>query len=223
MALRGRSYQLYAGTVTILAHLIAITVTVLVLVWLLKFQGGLAFKSGNKSKIFNLHPFLMVVGLVIIGGEAIMAYKTMPGTRRAHKGLHIILHLLALLAGILGTCAVFKFKDETGTKDFVTLHTWLGIIAISAYGSQFLLGFFTFFFPGAAMPTRANILPWHTFFGMVIFLLAVCAAETGLLQRFSDLRLRLNQEGLIVNFTGLLIFLFAVTVTLSAILPRGPY
>ncbi|KAM6567577.1 hypothetical protein CsatA_026705 [Cannabis sativa] len=223
MASGGRSYQLYAGVVTILSHLIAITVTVLVLVWLLKFQGGFAFKSGNTQKIFNLHPFLMVVGLIVIGGEAIMAYKTMSGTRRAHKGVHIILHLLALLAGILGTYAVFKFKDETGTKDFVTLHTWLGIIVITAYGLQFLLGFFTFFFPGAAMPARANILPWHTFFGMVIFLLAVCTAETGLLQRFITLGLGLNQEGLIVNFTGLLIFLFAVTVTLSVILPRNHY
>ncbi|KAF4397238.1 hypothetical protein G4B88_009084 [Cannabis sativa] len=205
MASGGRSYQLYAGVVTIFSHLIAITVTVLVLVWLLKFQGGFAFKSGNTQKIFNLHPFLMVVGLIVIGGEAIMAYKTMPGTRRAHKGVHIILHLLALLAGILGTYAVFKFKDETDPF------------------FQFLLGFFTFFFSGAAMPARANILPWHTFFGMVIFLLAVCTAETGLLQRFITLGLGLNQEGLIVNFTGLLIFLFAVTVTLSVILPRNHY
>ncbi|KAF4348207.1 hypothetical protein G4B88_001193 [Cannabis sativa] len=121
MASGGRSYQLYAGVVTILSHLIAITVTVLVLVWLLKFQGGFAFKSGNTQKIFNLHPFLMVVGLIVIGGEAIMAYKTMPGTRRAHKGVHIILHLLALLAGILGTYAVFKFKDETVLVRFLHL------------------------------------------------------------------------------------------------------
>ncbi|PON60828.1 Cytochrome b561 and DOMON domain-containing protein [Parasponia andersonii] len=193
MAPRGRSYQLYAAPVTILAHLIAITVTVLVLVWLLKFEGGFAFKSGNKLKIFNLHPFLMVVGLIIFGGE--------------------------------GTYAVFKFKDETGTKDLVSLHTWLGIIAISAYGLQFVLGFFTFFFPGAAMPTRGSLLPWHTYFGTVIFLLAVCAAETGLIQRFIGLglALKLNQEGLIVNFTGLLIFLFGVSVTLSVILPRGSY
>lgn len=88
---------------------------------------------------------------------------------------------------------------------------------------QFVLGFFTFFFPGAAMPKRADLLPWHTFFGMVIFLLAVCTAETGLVLRFNALNLGLNQRGLIVNFTGLLIFLFGVSVTLSVILPRGPY
>ena len=75
-----------------------------------------------------------------------MAYKTVPGTRRARKGVHIILHLLALLAGILGIIAVFKFKHENGTKDFVSLHTWLGIITISAYGLQVCTSCFLFFF-----------------------------------------------------------------------------
>lgn len=54
MAASGRSYQLTATPVTILAHLIAIAVTILVLVWLLHFREGLGFKSANKPKIFNV-------------------------------------------------------------------------------------------------------------------------------------------------------------------------
>ncbi|EXC05046.1 putative transmembrane ascorbate ferrireductase 3 [Morus notabilis] len=226
MAPSGRSYQISATPAAILAHLIAIAVTTLVLVWLLHFQDGFAFKSLNKLKIFNLHPFLMIVGLIIMGGEAMMAYKTVPGTRRAQKGVHVILHQLALLAGVLGTYVIFKFKHEDGTtKDFVTLHTWLGIITISAYGLQFLLSFFTFLFPEAAAPRKATILPWHVFFGMAIFLLAIGTAETGLVQKSIALKLNLkiSQEGLIVNFIGLLISLFGVSVGLSVILPRRGY
>ncbi|KAJ6910870.1 hypothetical protein NC652_021503 [Populus alba x Populus x berolinensis] len=35
------------------AHLLAIAVTTLVLVWLLHFRGGLAFESANKGEILN--------------------------------------------------------------------------------------------------------------------------------------------------------------------------
>ncbi|KAL0005133.1 hypothetical protein SO802_012694 [Lithocarpus litseifolius] len=65
------------------------------------------------------------------------------------------------------------------------------------------------------------LLPWHGFVGMVIFLLAICTAETGFVEIFISLALERNQEALVRNFTGLLIFLFAVSVTLSVILPRS--
>jgi cytochrome b-561 len=83
------------------------------------------------------------------------------------------------------------------------------------------LGFFAYFFPGAEASTRATLLPWHKFIGIVIFLLAVGTAETGLIQYSDFLYLFRNQEALIVNFTGLLLFLFSVFVGLSVILPRN--
>lgn len=81
---------------------------------------------------------------------------------------------------------------------------------------QWLFGFVAYIFPGSEMSTRASFKPWHTFFGMVIFLLAVCTAEIGL----NYFILGNNQQGLLVNFTGLLIFLFAAAVSLAVLLPR---
>ena len=86
---------------------------------------------------------------------------------------------------------------------------------------QWVFGFFSFWFPGAEMPTRGRLMPWHWFVGMVIFLMAILTAETGLVWRFYDLELQRSQEALIVNFTGLLILLFAIAVSLSVVLPRG--
>lgn len=82
---------------------------------------------------------------------------------------------------------------------------------------QWVLGFFSYVFPGAEMSAKASYMPWHVFGGMFIFFLAICTAQTGLLQRFKTL----NQEGLIVNFTGLLLVLFAIGVGLSGFLPQG--
>lgn len=67
---------------------------------------------------------------------AIIAYKSVPTPRNSQKLVHLILHLLALISGILGIYAVFKFKNKPDQKDMVTLHSWLGIITISLFGLQ---------------------------------------------------------------------------------------
>ncbi|KAM1299534.1 hypothetical protein EV2_011267 [Malus domestica] len=170
-----------------------------------------------------VHTFLMVVGFILIGGEAIMAYKTVQGERNTQKGAHLILHLLALVAIIFGFYCAIKFDHESGVQHFLTLHSWLGIITISLFGLQYLFGFVLYVFPGGDKSSRGNFMPWHTFFGMVVFLLAVCTAETGLLERFLFLGvIKMNEQVLIVNFIGLLLFLFAATVSLTVLLP-GPY
>ncbi|EEF34854.1 probable ascorbate-specific transmembrane electron transporter 1 [Ricinus communis] len=214
---KSRSYQVSAAPVTMLAHLIAIAVATLVLVWLLHFEEGFSYTSANKIKILNVHTFLMIVGFILIAGEAIMAYKTVPANRKVQKAVHFILHMTALGAGIMGVYAAFKFKHEIGAKDMVTIHSWLGMCTICLFGLQWVLGFFSYVFPGAEMSSRAAYMPWHVFGGMFIFFLAICTAETGLIQRFKTL----NQEGLMLNFTGLLLVLFAVGVGLSGVLPRG--
>ncbi|OVA03863.1 Cytochrome b561 [Macleaya cordata] len=223
MAAKNRSSFLLSATpVSVIAHLLGIAATTLVLVWILHFRGGLALKSETKQKIFNVHPVLMVIGFIIVGGEGIMAYKTVPSSsRKMQKLVHLVLLLIALLLGILGVFAVFKFHHELGIPDLYTLHSWLGIITICLFGLQWLFAFFSFWFPGAEMPIRARLVPWHAFVGMVIFLMAICTAETGLLQKFILLGLVRGQEALIVNFTGLIILLFGIAVGLTAILRRA--
>lgn len=70
------------------------------------------------------------------------------------------------------------------------------------------------------MSARGKYLPWHIFFGMAIFLLAICTAETGLVQKFIFLGLVHGKEALVVNFIGVAILLFGLAVAFSALLPR---
>ncbi|KAK7310142.1 hypothetical protein RJT34_07444 [Clitoria ternatea] len=215
-----RGLQVQATSITLFAHLLFIAIITLVLIWLLHFREGVAFNSSNPIKIFNLHPLLML-GFILVGGEAIMAYKSFPGKRRSVKVVHLLLHLIALLAGILGIIAVFKSKKNAHLANMYTFHSWLGMSAISLFGLQYILGFFSFMFPGAEMSTGATLLPWHRFMGMVIFLLVVATAGMGLVEYFMFLGLFRSPEALVVNFIGLLLFLYAVFVTLSLILPTN--
>ncbi|KAJ6988267.1 hypothetical protein NC653_021257 [Populus alba x Populus x berolinensis] len=59
-----------------------------------------------------------------------------------------------------------------------SLHSWLGMITICLFGlqintkwdaGQWLLGFFSFVFPGAEMSARGSYRPWHVFGGLAIF------------------------------------------------------
>ena len=75
-----------------------------------------------------------------------------------------------------------------------------------------------FLFPGAAMTMRADYAPWHIFFGIVIFLMAILTTETGLAKfvfPFNDY----PSEAFVINFTGLAILMFGVVVILAVILP----
>ncbi|XAR65129.1 Ascorbate ferrireductase (transmembrane) [Bertholletia excelsa] len=215
----GSSFQLSAGPASLFAHSIATAIATLVLVWLLHFREGLAFRSDNKFKIFNLHPLLTVIGFLLFAGEAIMAYKTVPGKRNTQKRVHLVFHFIALLAGILGIYAAFKFHNDLQIENMYSFHSWVGMSTICLFGFQWVLGFFSFWWPGAETRARAKLAPWHAFGGIVIFSMAIVSAETGLVEHFTFLNLGRSQEALIVNFTGVLILLFAISVGLSALLP----
>ncbi|KAG9457336.1 hypothetical protein H6P81_001844 [Aristolochia fimbriata] len=222
MAAKASGSLLSATPVTVIAHFLGIAITTLVLVWIFHFEHGLALSSENKQKIFNVHPVLMLIGFVFIIGEGIMAYKTVPSTRRVQKLVHMILLLMALVLGVLGIYAVFKFRNEVGIPaipNMRTLHSWLGMGTICLFGFQWLLAFFSFFFPGAEIGTRARVAPWHTFMGVVIFLMAICTAEAGLTEAFIFLGLNHGKEAFVVNFTGIAVLLFGIAVTLALILP----
>jgi len=43
---------------------------------------------------------------------------------------------MALILGIIGIYAVFKFHNESGIVNLYSLHSWLGIGVIVLYGVQ---------------------------------------------------------------------------------------
>ncbi|XP_057810227.1 transmembrane ascorbate ferrireductase 2-like isoform X2 [Salvia miltiorrhiza] len=213
-------YSSHQAAAAMLAHLVAAALITLVLVWLLHFRGGLAFKSDNKAKIFNLHPLLMIIGFVLFSGEAMMAYKTVPANRKRQKVFHLVVHLIALLAGILGVYAVFDYHKQSKIIHLYTLHSWLGITTISLFAFQWVVSLLTFWYPGAQESAKGRLSRWHVVVGVPIFAMMILSAETGVVEKFIFLGLRRNQEALILNLIGLFIFIFALSVALTLALPR---
>ncbi|OWM67783.1 probable transmembrane ascorbate ferrireductase 3 [Punica granatum] len=213
-------YRRSASGLTKVAHVFAITSLVLLLVWLLHYREGLNYFSDNGYRVFNVHPFLMVFGLVLFSGEALMAYKTVPAERRMQKNIHMFLNLIAFILGAVGIRAVFKYHNMMNITNLYSLHSWIGIITICAFGLQWVIGLFTFLVGNASGSTKARVAPWHVCWGRAIFYMAVCAALTGFMEKATFLRLTQQHEARVLNFTALSVLLFGIFVDLSVALGR---
>ncbi|EYU25091.1 hypothetical protein ABFS82_06G034200 [Erythranthe guttata] len=211
--------------ISFVAHFLAIVGVILVLIWTINFRGGLAWESTNKNLIFNLHPVLMLIGLIIIGGEAIISYKSLPLKKPQKKLIHLILHAIALVLGIIGIYTAFKFHNESNIANLYSLHSWLGIGVIVLYGIQWLYGFVVFFYPGGSPAIRSESVPWHVLFGIFVYVLAVGTAATGYLEKLTFLETngvaKYGTEAFLVNFTALVTILYGTFVILT-ILSQSP-
>ncbi|KAL3653505.1 hypothetical protein CASFOL_003186 [Castilleja foliolosa] len=205
--------------VSIVAHFLGIVGAILVLFWCISFRGGLAWESTNKNLIFNLHPVLMLIGLIILGGQAIISYKWLPLKKPEKKLVHLVLHAIALILGIIGVYAAFKFHNESNIANLYSLHSWLGIGVIVLYGIQWVYGFVVFFYPGGTTAIRSESIPWHVLFGIFIYILAVGTATLGYLEKLTFLESngleKYGSEAFLVNFTAIVTILYGTFVILT--------
>ncbi|KAK9700156.1 hypothetical protein RND81_08G220400 [Saponaria officinalis] len=205
-------------------RLIGITVILFVLTWTVHYRGGLAIISDNKDLIFNVHPVLMVLSLVLLNGEAMLAYKTVPGTKGFKKLIHLVLQCLAFLLAVIGVWAAWKFHSDKAIDHFYSLHSWLGLACLLLFTIQWGTGFVTFWYPGGSRNSRASLYPWHVFFGVYIYALAIVTAVTGILEKATFLQSnhiisRYCTEALLVNSMGILIVILGGFVILALVAP----
>lgn len=203
-------------------RILGVAVAALVLTWTVHYRGGLALISSNKDLIFNVHPVLMVIGLILLNGEAMLAYKTVSGTKSFKKLVHLFLQFLAFCLSIIGLWAAWKFHNDKGIDNFYSLHSWLGLACLFLFGTQWAVGFATFWFPGGSRNGRANLLPWHVYFGVYIYALALAACATGILEKATFLQTnqvisRYSREALLVNSMGILIVILGGFVILAIV------
>lgn len=198
----------------------------LVIIWALHFRGGLALVSDDKDLIFNVHPVLMVIGLLLLNGEAMLAYKTVSGTKSFKKLVHLTLQLLAFCLSVVGIWAALKFHNDKGIENFYSLHSWLGLACILLFGIQWALGFVIYWYPGGSSTSRATLLPWHVFFGVYIYALAVGTALTGFLEKATFLQTsrvisRYSLEASLMNSLGVLVVVLGGFVVLAILAPAS--
>ncbi|KAL1558929.1 ascorbate ferrireductase (transmembrane) [Salvia divinorum] len=201
-------------------RILGVALAALVLIWTFHFRGGMALVSGDRHQIFNVHPVVLLIGLVLLNGEAMLAYKTLPGTKSFKKLVHISLQFLVFLLSVIGVVVVWKNRIERGKENFYSLHSWLGLLSLFLFGIQWTLGFLTFYYPGGSRNGRASLLPWHGYMGYYIYGLSVITCVTGFLGRATSLQThgtisRYSTEAILINSMGVLTVVLAGFVILG--------
>nr|ACG32872.1 cytochrome b561 [Zea mays] len=211
-----------------LVRLLGLAAAAAILFWAVHFRGGMALSTEEESKLplFNVHPVLMLIGLVALNGEALLAYKTVPGTKKLKKLVYLAVQFLAMFLSLIGLWAVWKFHDERKIDHLYTLHSWLGLTCFIFFSLQWAAGFWTFWYPGGSRSGRAFLLPWHVFFGIFIYVLAIATSVTGLLEKSIFMQSakmieRFSTEAMFMNSLGMLLVLLSSLVILALVSP-GP-
>ncbi|KAM0983657.1 hypothetical protein ACFX2C_011175 [Malus domestica] len=193
------------------ARISGFAVAALVIFWAFSFKSSFLPHSSpqeDQGLIYSaLHPLFMVIGFILISGEAILIHRWLPGSRSLKKSVHLCLQGVALASGIVGIWT--KFQGKKGmVANFYSLHSWMGLICILLFGAQWLMGFLSFWHRGEVRAVRLRVLPWHIFLGLYTYGLAVATAETGLLEKLTFLQTKRNvskhcTESMLVNSLGL--------------------
>ncbi|CAM1297621.1 Uncharacterised protein g1877 [Pycnogonum litorale] len=188
----------------------------LIAYFLHKYCGGFEWNGINPSSQFNFHPLFMVLGFVLLNGNAMLIYRLSPSSmdKKIVKCLHFAVNLVSLILGVVGLIAVFEFHNRHGFKNLNTLHSWLGIIVFALFGCQLIGGFASFLFPGLNMILREVILPVHKRIGVIIFAMSIAVCVTGLTQKAIWILATSNPkdhvaERNLVNVAGIFLFSFS--------------
>jgi cytochrome b-561 len=89
---------------------------------------------------------------------------------------------------------------------------------------QWATGFWTFWYPGGSRSGRASLLPWHVFFGIFIYVLAVATSVSGLLEKSIFMQSakmigRFSTEAMFMNSLGMLLVVLGALVILAIVSP----
>jgi len=200
-----------------------IAAVVMMFYWTFEYRGGLPWGPANTSTAFNWHPLLMTIGMIYLYGNGALIYRVLPPVDQSMKKLLKIIHAITMgVVFILMVVALKAAFDSHNLKvppipNMYTLHSWVGLTAAILFSLQWVSGLTVFLFPVAGPKLRANLLPFHQYYGSAIFALVVAAAMMGLLEKaiwaIKDDYKTKTGEGLFVNFMGLMILVFAIGVT----------
>ncbi|KPP59412.1 cytochrome b ascorbate-dependent protein 3-like, partial [Scleropages formosus] len=211
----------YFYTSFLLCLVLGIICVIFVCYWNTRWRGGFAWDGSGLQ--FNWHPVLMVTGMVVLYGYAIVLYRiplAWGWNKQPWKLLHAGLLLLALLLSVLGLCAVFNFHNTLSIAHLYSLHSWLGISTAALFTCQWVLGLVAFIFPCSPVFFRKLLKPIHIWMGSIIFILSIASCISGIneklflvLDRNSTQRYSaLPPEAVHANSLGVLIVGFGLVV-----------
>eukprot|EP01135_Chromosphaera_perkinsii_P000391 Nk52_evm38s78 gene=Nk52_evmTU38s78 len=205
-------------------HVLLVSPACLVFVWIYSYDQELGGGLGSsKAALFNWHPFLMTLGFFFFSGEALVHFALHRSEHWVKKIVHSFLHFGGIICTTCGLYAVIQFHNSMNIPNFYSLHSWLGICVYVLYIGQFIMGGIVFYGdkvsgkePSESMSAfKRQFKKQHVFFGLAIFIGAVCVSLLGLLEKQTFLQkdkktAQFSSESMMANSIGMVIAIMCV-------------
>lgn len=161
-----------------------------------------AYDFHIKNSIDNFYSFHSWLGIVTVILFLIQVRRARPGPDRA------LLTKMLLCSSEISDSPVLRSKNSSVC--------WM----------QWVVGFFSFWTQSVGQSTRTAVLPWHVFLGLLIFVLAICTAATGIFEKITFLQKdgavgHYESEAIFVNITAMVVVLFGAVTIFAAIIPTS--
>ncbi|XP_003747797.1 cytochrome b561 [Galendromus occidentalis] len=200
----------------LVSQVLGALIVILVVIWGGQYNGGYTGPSEPKTW-FNWHPVLMTLGFIIIQGDSILVYRVLRNEAKPRlKSIHALMHFATLILVSVGCKIAFDSHNlrSPPIPNLYSLHSWVGMGVIVAFGLQFLTGLACFLYPGVRKSLRSRFMPIHVFDGTMLFILSICAALMGISEKlvFNGGYQNGGPGPMMGNFIGILIVLFGIMV-----------
>ncbi|EDV27273.1 Cytochrome b561 [Trichoplax sp. H2] len=186
---------------------------ILLTIWVTKFLGGMLWDGGAKE--FNVHPYCMVISMILLNGEAISFFRIFRhSSKNTVKLAHASIQLVAFTLATVGLSAVFQFHDNKGYPNAYSMHSWCGLLTVSLFGLQYVFGLVFFVLRFFHENLRQDYLKLHQFFGKIIFAMAIATSLIGIDEEltFAGKYGQLPPVASLGNVLGLVLIIFGIIV-----------
>ncbi|XP_071812532.1 transmembrane ascorbate-dependent reductase CYB561-like [Apostichopus japonicus] len=207
-----------------LSQLLAVILLVLTGYWTGHLLGGFAWDGSEQQ--FNLHPLLMILGLVFLHGDAILMFRIFrKENKTVVKVIHLVMHVATLICIVIALKATFSYHRHAGYANLYSAHSWIGLLTVLLFFMQWVGGFVSFFLPWLNSDKRAELLPFHRFFGIAIFTMACTTSLIGLNEKlFCELSSDYSKMGTLATVGNLLaMVLVAFALVVGFLVTYPPY
>ncbi|XP_022174649.1 cytochrome b561-like [Myzus persicae] len=201
----------------IIFQIVGLTLIYCVYYWIVQYRGGFSFTE--PKIIFNWHPLLMTIAFIYLLANSILHYRSFQNnTKRKLKNQHALIHGCILILILIAAFAAFVSHQYAKPQipHLYSLHSWLGVMTVVLFLSQLISGFWCFLYPGVAARHRETLAPYHVFFGISNFVLAVATAILGFSEKIIfvlDKQYKLfPAEGVLGNVLGILFAFYCILV-----------
>lgn len=147
-------------------------------------QSGFLNKPNWKNNVEAWHPVLMVGGFFFSQVVAICSWSLFSHQHAIGKGFHVFFQLAAMSTMIAGLCAMVHHLLQMKAQSLTTMHSWVGVATVSAFGVTFLWGAgmstLTAFHPESVLRKAFDLRRIHQTIGLTAFGLTVVAILTGI-------------------------------------------